>query len=77
VAIKSKRLSDIKVGARAVVRGVERRDPVGWRLLEMGFVPGTPVKLVRRAPMGDPMEIQLRGYSLSLRREEGESIFVE
>ena len=77
MAIKSKRLSEIKVGARAVVRSVERRDSVGWRLLEMGFVPGTQVELVRRAPMGDPMEIRLRGYSLSLRREEGDSIFVE
>ena len=47
------------------------------RLREMGLVPGTRVKLIRWAPLGDPLEIELRGYRLSLRRHEAESIEVQ
>jgi len=44
------------------------------RLLEMGFVPGTSVKVVKVAPLGDPLEIQLRGYHISLRRLEAQRV---
>lgn len=47
------------------------------RLMELGIVPGTEVQLVRRAPLGDPMQISLRGYQLSLRRGEADLIEVE
>ncbi len=47
------------------------------RLREMGLLPGTKVKFVRWAPMGDPLEIELRGYRLSLRRHEAELIQVQ
>lgn len=47
------------------------------RLLEMGLLPGTEVRVVRRAPMGDPIEIRLRGYSLSIRGTEATAIDVE
>jgi Fe2+ transport system protein FeoA len=47
------------------------------RLLELGLVPGTVVELVRFAPLGDPVEIHVRGSNLSLRRHEAEQIFVE
>lgn len=46
------------------------------RLLEMGVLAGTEVTLIRRAPLGDPLELRLRGYALSLRREEAEAIEV-
>jgi Fe2+ transport system protein FeoA len=46
------------------------------RLLEMGLTKGTPIELIRFAPMGDPMEIRVKGYRLSLRRLEAESIVV-
>lgn len=46
------------------------------RLLEMGLIRGTPVELVRVAPMGDPIEVRVRGYRLSLRRLEAESVIV-
>lgn len=46
------------------------------RLLEMGLLVGTPVELVRFAPLGDPVEIKLRGYHLSLRRHEADLILV-
>jgi Fe2+ transport system protein FeoA len=44
--------------------------------MEMGLLVGTPIELVRFAPMGDPVEIKVRGYNLSLRRHEAEQIFV-
>jgi len=46
------------------------------RLMELGLVPGTPVELVGFAPMGDPLEIKVRGYKLTLRRHEAEQVFV-
>jgi len=47
------------------------------RLLEMGLLVGTPVELVRFAPLGDPLEIKVRGYHLTLRKHEAELIWVE
>ena len=46
------------------------------RLMEMGLLVGTLVELVRFAPLGDPVEIKVRGYNLTLRRNEAEQIFV-
>jgi Fe2+ transport system protein FeoA len=46
------------------------------RLMEMGLLVGTPVELVRFAPMGDPVEIKVRGYNLTLRKHEADQIYV-
>ncbi|MEJ2611924.1 MAG: FeoA family protein [Candidatus Thiodiazotropha sp.] len=46
------------------------------KLLSMGLTPGTEFRVTRYAPMGDPVEIQVRGYSLSLRKEEAEAVLV-
>ncbi len=53
--------------------------PIGQRgrLMEMGLLPGTSVELIRFAPLGDPVEIRLRGYHLSLRKHEAEQIWVQ
>lgn len=69
-------LSSLTPGAWAVV--TEIRVPVQHRarLLEMGLLVGTPVELVRFAPMGDPVEIKIRGYNLSLRKHEAEQVIV-
>lgn len=63
-------LQALQVGKRATVRFVEGRDALGKRLIDMGMVPGTEITLLRRAPLGDPMQVFLRGYSMMLRREE-------
>ncbi len=47
------------------------------RMREMGLLPGTRVKLVRTAPLGDPLEIEVRGYHLSLRRDEAARIVID
>ncbi len=53
------------------------RGPVRRRLLEMGFVRGTQLRVEKLAPLGDPMELIIKGYHLSLRREEGACILVD
>lgn len=57
---------------------VEVKPQAGWkfRLMELGLLPGTPVQMVRFAPLGDPLEIRVRGYSLSLRRSEVADVFI-
>jgi ferrous iron transport protein A len=71
------KLSELAVGASAVVRGYPKSGEAFLRLREMGVLPGTRVTLVRTAPMGDPIEIKVRGYHLTLRRTEAAHIVVE
>ncbi|MFZ4817473.1 MAG: FeoA family protein [Limisphaerales bacterium] len=63
-------------GERAVVARIDIPHEQRGRLMEMGLLPGTPLELVRFAPLGDPVEIKLRNYHLSLRKLEAEKIFV-
>ena len=59
------------------VRQVGGEGPLRCRLLDMGLIPGTKVTLQKVAPMGDPIEIRVRGYELTLRVEDGQKIQVE
>lgn len=70
------RLSDIGVGQSATVKRVRNARRVALRLLELGLLPGTPVTVVRKAPMGDPLELRLRDFSLSIRAAEAELVDV-
>jgi len=74
---KSKRLSDLHPGEEATVLQVQAQGPIRRRLLEMGFIRGAHLKVEKLAPLGDPMELIIKGYHLSLRREEGDCILVE
>jgi ferrous iron transport protein A len=71
------KLSELAVGASATIREFPKTGPAFVRLREMGLLAGTPVTLVRTAPMGDPIEIKLRGYHLTLRKSEAEHVLVE
>lgn len=70
------RLSEISVGQSATVVRLGNSRVVALRLLELGLLPGTEVRVLRRAPMGDPIELRLRDYSLSIRQEEARQIEV-
>lgn len=70
-------LSDLQPGQEATVLQVKAQGTVRRRLLEMGFVRGAHVKVEKLAPLGDPMELVIKGYHLSLRREEGTCVVVE
>lgn len=69
-------LSELQPGASALVQRVLASGPIRQRLVEMGFVRGALLRVERLAPLGDPMELVLKGYHLSLRREEGACILV-
>ncbi len=71
------KLSSLPAGTRATVRAFSSQGAAFLRLREMGVLPGTPITLVRTAPLGDPIEIQVRGYSLTLRKSEAEHVSVE
>lgn len=69
-------LAQLKRGASAQVVAVHESGPLGERLMEMGLTPGTWVRLVRCGMWGDPMQLELRGYMLSLRRAQARNIDV-
>ena len=69
-------LADLEPGASARIAAVDGGSKLGRRLLDLGFVPGTEVRVVRRAPLGDPVEYELRGYRLCLRRSEALRIHI-
>jgi len=70
-------LAALPVGGNAVVSRVRGERAVVRRLLEIGLVPGTKVTLCRVAPMGDPIELKLRNFALSIRRSEALGIDIE
>ena len=72
----ARRLSDLAVGEIGVVAGMEGEGPGRRRMLDMGLVPGAEVKVIRLAPLGDPIEFRVRGYRLSLRKREAERVGV-
>lgn len=63
-------------GTWARVADVSGTDALAIRLLEMGLTPGAPIRLVGRAPLGDPLELEVRGYRLSLRQAEAARVAV-
>lgn len=71
------KLSELAVGASAVVREFPKAGTAFVRLREMGLLAGTRVTLIRTAPLGDPIEIKVRGYHLTLRKSEAEHVVVE
>jgi Fe2+ transport system protein FeoA len=70
-------LHELRVGERATVVAVDAGPSTGARLLALGFAPGTPVHAVRRAPLGDPTEYEVRGARIALRSSEAALIRVQ
>ncbi len=70
-------LNNIKAGSSATVTGIALTGPLKRRLIDMGITPGVKIKIKKFAPLGDPIEIELRGYELSIRRSEAKNIFVK
>ena len=67
-------LNDLKIGDSAVITDVGGEGSLRNRFLDMGLIPHTKVTLQKVAPMGDPVEIRVRGYELTLRREDAKLI---
>lgn len=71
------KLNELKIGASGVIGAVGGSGALRCRLLDMGLIPHTKVTLQKVAPMGDPIEILVRGYELTLRVEDAREIEVE
>ena len=69
-------LNELGIGSSAVIQAVGGGDALRCRLLDMGLTPRTVVTLQKIAPMGDPLEIRVRGYELTLRTEDAKKIEV-
>lgn len=67
-------IDDLRVGQSGVIDRVGGEGPLRLRFLDMGLIPGTQVTLQKIAPMGDPIQIQVRGYELTIRREDARQI---
>lgn len=72
-----KRLSEFSIGETGVIRLVGGDGKIRRRLFDMGVTPGAEVYLRKRAPLGDPIEITLRGYELTLRKNEADVVTME
>jgi ferrous iron transport protein A len=70
-------LSELTVGTVGIIEALPHDLDALTRLRELGFVPGTRVKLVRRAPLGDPIEVAVRGSRLAMRRGEARQILMK
>jgi len=70
-------LTSLAAGQNGLVADLHLPAEFRARLLELGLTPGTPVQLLRFAPLGDPVEIKVRGSNLSLRRHEAEQVLVQ
>ncbi len=74
--IPAETLASLTVGQSATVTGIDAPRPLKRRLMDMGLTKGVLVKVLKVAPMGDPVEIKLRGYHLCLRHSEASTISV-
>lgn len=72
-----KTLKDVKIGDRATVIKVHGEGPIRRRIMDMGITKGVEIYVRKAAPLGDPLELNLRGYELSLRKADAEMIEVE
>ena len=70
-------LSEMSVGQRGIIDDFSSETDGYERIEEMGVTPGEPVEIIRYAPLGDPIEIKVRGYHLSLRKQEADRIKVK
>lgn len=70
-------LKDLKPGQQGTVTSLGSKGPVKRRIMDMGVTPGTVIKVIKVAPLGDPIEVNIRGYELSLRKDEAEQIQIQ
>jgi Fe2+ transport system protein FeoA len=76
-AMATANLKDLKPGEKGKVLKISARGEASKRIVEMGVTPGAVVEIERVAPLGDPIDIKVKGYHLSLRKEEAQGIEIE
>ncbi len=71
------KLSDLKPNQKGIITKIMGSFEIKRRLLSMGIIEGAEIRIVRNAPLNDPIEFEVKGYHLSLRRDEAENVVVE
>lgn len=72
-----KKLDEFEIGETGQIQKVDKEGKIRRRLFDMGVTPGATVTLKKKAPLGDPIEITIRGYELSLRKSEAALVIME
>ncbi len=70
-------LDNIKLGSKVTVKNISKNTSIRKKLMDMGIVPGVKITVSGKAPLGDPIEIIVKNYRLTLRKNEAANIFVE
>lgn len=70
-------LRDLKPGESGVITTINAKGAIKRRLMDMGVISGSEIHLEKVAPLGDPIEVKIKGYNLSLRKEDAKNIFVK
>ena len=73
----TKYLNEFKINEQGIVKKIEAEGKIKRRLFDMGVTPGTEVVIRKHAPLGDPIEVTIRGYELTLRKDEANKILME
>ena len=74
--LMEKRLSELEPGGKGVVVRIGGSGATRRRIMDMGIVRGATIRVIRRAPLGDPVEFEIRDYNLSLRKRDAENVYV-
>ena len=69
-------LKDLSIGEAGIISKITTKGALKQRFMDMGITKGTEAKIVKIAPLGDPIEIQIRGYNLSVRKLDAEKIYI-
>lgn len=77
MAVAMPRLNDMPVGSTVKIKSISGDIPLKRRMMDMGLTKGTEIYISKVAPLGDPMEINVRGYQLTLRKNDAEVLEVE
>jgi ferrous iron transport protein A len=75
--MNEKTLDQINSGKRAKIIQIKGKGSARRRILDMGMIPGAELEVIKRAPLGDPIEFKIKGYNLTLRKNEAENIIVQ
>ncbi len=70
-------LRELRPGQKGKVTAIGTTGPMKRRIMDMGVTPGVEVRVIKTAPLGDPIEVNVRGYELSLRKEEAAQVYIE
>ncbi|MFR5264360.1 MULTISPECIES: FeoA family protein [Clostridium] len=70
-------ICDLKIGDQAIISNIEGNEKLTKRLLSLGCIEGTSIKLKRKAPLGDPLIITFRGFDIALRKKDAKKIYIQ